>query len=944
MPRHRVAAIDQLLGRLGGTGPYPGLPARVTLFAISSLPPLLVEVIQALALHTRVDIYLHAPTDQFWADLVNEKVQAKKRLEHPDQAELWEVGNPLLSSWGRQGQALQDLLLNRENLQLEVDAWAQPTTDSLLHRLQHDIFHLRGPEAGPHPLELDASLQVQVCHSPLRECQVLHDWLLDLFETEPDLKPEDCLVMIPEIDTFAPYVEAVFERDPSGARPHIPWNLSDISLRDEHPLIRVFLQLLDLPNSRFGHAEVLSYLDVPELAESFGLDAEAVAQVRDWLTEARLRWGLDAAHKGRLGLPEVAENTWAQVEQRLFGGYALGGSPDELGADPGDDLEPRFAGIAPIAGVEGTAAQILGRFWDLITALTDNAATLGRPRPVAQWQEDLTRLLATFFGAGSDEDGRVQKVRDALAELADQASVLDAPDRIAEPIPLVLIRHWLSERLGSTSRHGRYFRGGITFCGMRPMRSLPFQVICVLGLRDGVFPRPDRPVEFDLMRRAWRPGDPRKGDEDRYLFLETLLCARRRLYLSYVGRDLRGNAERQPSVLLRELLDAIDQCYTPTPAAEVDPGQDPDPFSKHLIRVAPLQPFSPRNYQGPAASFDAAWCTLAQASLTASTRAGAPSSWPETRLPTAPEALREVTLPQLERWLRHPLRHFINLRLQVYLREEAVEPDDEPFDLNHLQRFDLKSRLIQGELRGLARPEVADTGAQGVPGLRALAAHGDLPHGAFARLTYTDAVEAVAPLLDQLADYRGLAPDQVLVDLAFDLGEGPTRLVGQVAGLYPGIGLLRVRPSKLKGAEVLALWLHHLAWCAAIPRAAGERRVSRLIASDGAFVIAADLDPDEARQSLAKYLHWYWEGLHRPLPVLPKASYAYARRLHEGKDPDRAVLEEWNGNDFQKIPGDRDDAYVQMILRGREIDPLAVPEFGELAQALYGEVLGRAAP
>ena len=124
----------------------------------------------------------------------------------------------------------------------------------------------------------------------------------------------------------------------------------------------------------------------PSWRQSFGLDAEAVAQVRDWLAEARLRWGLDAAHKARLGLPEVTENTWAQVEQRLFGGYALAGRP----ADPGDDCEPGFAGIAPIAGVEGTAAQVLGRFWHLLDLLRETAAALARPRPAADWQEDLT--------------------------------------------------------------------------------------------------------------------------------------------------------------------------------------------------------------------------------------------------------------------------------------------------------------------------------------------------------------------------------------------------------------------------------------------------------------------------------------------------------------------------------------------------------------------------
>ncbi|HSQ07543.1 MAG TPA: exodeoxyribonuclease V subunit gamma, partial [Chromatiaceae bacterium] len=334
---HRVAVIDRLLALLTAEALCPGLPERVSLFAVSSLPPLLVEVVQALAGHTRVDLYLHAPTDQFWADLVDQKAQARRRLEHPDDADLWEVGNPLLASWGRQGQALQDLLLSREVPALDAETWVPPAPDCLLHRIQGDIYSLTGPdpEGSREAVAPDGSFQVQICYSPLRECQVLHDRLLSWFEAEPDLRPEDCLVMVPEIDAYAPYIEAVFERDPSAARPHIPWNLSDVSLRAGHPLILVFLQILDLPNSRFGQAEVLSYLDVPELAATFGLDPDDVARIKGWLAQARLRWGLDAGHKARLGLPEVAENTWAQAERRLFGGYALAGVADpETNCDP----------------------------------------------------------------------------------------------------------------------------------------------------------------------------------------------------------------------------------------------------------------------------------------------------------------------------------------------------------------------------------------------------------------------------------------------------------------------------------------------------------------------------------------------------------------------------------------------------------------------------------
>ncbi|AGA91057.1 exodeoxyribonuclease V, gamma subunit [Thioflavicoccus mobilis 8321] len=912
---HRVAVIDRLLAALAAPsreGQGDRLPERISLFAISSLPPLLIEVFQALAAHTAVDLYLHAPTEAFWADLVSQKVLARKRLEHPDEADLWEVGNPLLASWGRQGQALHDLLLSRDTPLVEVDAFTEPATDTLLGRLQHDIFRLRPIAAAGErqAVEPDDSLQVHVTHSPLRECQVLHDRLLAMLDADQNLRPEDILVMIPEISAYAPYVEAVFDQDGERGRPFIPWNLSDISVADEHPLVEVFLGLLDLPASRFGQSEVLSYLDVPELAGHFGLDGEAVAQIRDWLAQARLRWGLDAEHKARLGLPGAEENTWAQAERRLFAGYAMGDAMGEV------DL---FDGIAPIGGVEGTGAEVLGRFWRLFGALTEAAARLAVPRTAGQWQDCLGGLLVELFGERDDEDGRLQKVRDALGELAEQAAGL------AEPLSPALVRRWLAARLGAAGRRGRYFSGGVTFCGMRPMRSLPFAVICVLGLDDLAFPRRDRPVELDVAPEGWRPGDPRKGDEDRYLFLETLLCARRRLYLSHVGRDIRRNTERQPSVLLRELLDYIDQQYRPAD------GADDRPLSARLTTVHPLQPFSPRSYVAGTGSYDDYWCEVARAIQAPNLPDTVSTNWCEHRLSEAPERMREVTLEQLERFLRHPIRYFVASRLQIHMAEEAPAEDAEPFAFDALERYLLKERLVADRLRGRT------------PSRQRLGAEGALPHGAFADLVLGEQDEQVVPLVERLAPYRERRPEPVAIDFAFDADDGPRRLTGQVADIYPGLGLLRWRPGTMRGADLLGLWLAHLAWCAA--GGPGERRSALHTLGEGVAIEAA-LPPAEARAALARYLDWYWEGLHRPLLALPRASWAFALARHRGGrgDPLNAARSAWLGSDYQGIPGDRHDPHVALVLRGVAGEPLDHPEFQRLAEAFYDEPLAHGAP
>jgi len=340
----------------------------------------------------------------------------------------------------------------------------------------------------------------------------------------------------------------------------------------------------------------------------------------------------------------------------------------------------------------------------------------------------------------------------------------------------------------------------------------------------------------------------------------------------------------------------------------------------------PLQPFSPRNFAEGKGSFDDYWCAVAQA-VAAPRQTGVKESyWNGTRLPDAPETMREVTLTQLERFLRHPIRLFVNARLKVYLREEPVEPDDEVFTLDSLQGYSLKQRMVEGYLVG------------DPPTRQRLSAEGLLPHGAFSELAYEAQWDQLGPLLERVSDYRGKRPQQLLIDLELD-GDlvGPRRITGQLKGLYPGLGLLRYRPGTLRGQDILALWLEHLVWCAS-----GEpgEKCSLLHGRDGGFALRKTVTPKQAQEHLVRCLDWYWEGVHRPLPVFPKASYTCAQALQDEKpDPLAAAWRDWDGNGFLRIPGDKDDPYVQLVSRGLTGNPLDDPEFLVLSEALYADAL-----
>jgi exodeoxyribonuclease V gamma subunit len=108
--------------------------------------------------------------------------------------------------------------------------------------------------------------------------------------------------------------------------------------------------------------------------------------------------------------------------------------------------------------------------------------------------------------------------------------------------------------------HG-FISSGVTFCAMLPMRSIPFKVVCLVGMNMDAFPRESKILGFDLMAKNPRIGDRSRRNDDKYLFLEALISARNKLYISYVGQSIRDNTRISPSVLVSELIDYIKEGF-----------------------------------------------------------------------------------------------------------------------------------------------------------------------------------------------------------------------------------------------------------------------------------------------------------------------------------------------------------------------------------------------
>lgn len=911
---HRANLYQRFIETLeSATTCPPGLPSRVFICGISALPPVYLQALQALGKHIEIHLLFTNPCRYYWGDIKDPaylaKLLTRQRRHSFEDRELplfrdsenagqlfnsdgeQDVGNPLLASWGKLGRDYIYLLSDLESSQ-ELDAFVDVTPDNLLHNIQSDILELENRAVAgvnieefsrsdnKRPLDpLDSSITFHVCHSPQREVEVLHDRLLAMLEEDPTLTPRDIIVMVSDIDSYSPFIQAVFGSAPADR--YLPYAISDRRARQSHPVLEAFISLLSLPDSRFVSEDVLALLDVPVLAARFDITEEGLRYLRQWVNESGIRWGIDDDNVRELELPATGQHTWRFGLTRMLLGYAM------------ESAQGEWQSVLPYDESSGLIAELVGHLASLLMQLNIWRRGLAQERPLEEWLPVCRDMLNAFFLPDAETEAAM-----TLIEQQWQAIISEGLGaQYGDAVPLSLLRDELALRLDQERISQRFLAGPVNICTLMPMRSIPFKVVCLLGMNDGVYPRQLAPLGFDLMSQKPKRGDRSRRDDDRYLFLEALISAQQKLYISYIGRSIQDNSERFPSVLVQELIDYIGQSHYLPGDEALNCDESEARVKAHLTCHHTRMPFDPQNYQpGNLQSYAREW-------LPAASQAGKAHSEFVQPLPfTLPET---VPLETLQRFWAHPVRAFFQMRLQVNFRTEDSEiPDTEPFILEGLSRYQINQQL----LNVLVEQDDAERL------FRRFRAAGDLPYGAFGEIFW----ETQCQEMQQLAD-RVIACRQPGQSMEIDLACNGVQITGWLPQVQPD-GLLRWRPSLLSVAQGMQLWLEHLVYCAS-----GGNGESRLfLRKDGEWRFPP-LAAEQALHYLSQLIEGYREGMSAPLLVLPESGGAWLKTCYDAQndamlDDDSTLqkartkfLQAYEGN--MMVRGEGDDIWYQRLWR-----------------------------
>lgn len=889
-------------------GSRPNLPRRIVVFGLSSLPRQSLEALIEAARWVQVLVCVHNPCEFHWADIVEgrallRRLNRSRKYKPGMPPELSEDAlhahvHPLLASWGRQG---RDYIALLEELEEEsgVDeaamaghsdtnhapvpvraapAFVQVEGDSVLSQLQDDIRALRSlnevREESRIAAAEDKSIHFHIAHSALREVEILHDQLLAAFDEDSSLQPDDVIVMVPDIEQYAPYIDAVFGLHAAADERRIPYFIVDRGAGHVNTVAEAVERLLALPLARMGASEVLDLLDITAVRQRYGLSQDDIGILRDWIESANVRWGLDAGHRESLGLaiePSLADiHTWTFGLRRMLLGYALG-EADE------------WNGITPHGDVSGLSAGLVGSLSHIVDALRHYARELARPATPAEWARRLRGLLDAFLLPPDDVAAfTIEQLQQELERWLQECE----DSGFDEPLTLqVVADRWMS-CLQKASMAQRFTSGAVTFATLMPMRAIPFRHVCLLGMNDGDYPRPRAPAHFDLMENDYRPGDRSRRDDDRYLFLEALLSARERFYLSWVGRSVVDNAESPPSVLVAQLRDHLADVW------HSESGYDN--VLEQLTTEHPLQGFSREYFRSASPesrlfTYSREWRIDRQDARSSDDHSGLSLPHLDRQEP--------LTFSELSDFLRHPVKEFFQKRLQIHHGEVSAVADIETFMGEGLDSWKLSDALLTAARKHLDAGKNPQQACEAE--IKRRRGQGELAFGTAGDFQVDKCMASIEPMFDLYRAYIDAWPE--VSDSSLEIrhqAENTPGLSGWLHGLRTQGGRevlwLNIQATALtegsarhwRDDKLLGHWVPHLA-----ANASGLPMTTVVISPAGEARLAP-VEPSRAAAWLNVLLQAWVVGMRRPLPIKAEFARPLLTAIPQSLGPD-SDAQEW---------------------------------------------------
>lgn len=769
--------------------------------------------------------------------------------------------NNLLTAFGEEAAGMY-LLLDKLGGEIQEEFRSISNNKDALQTSQESIIFDR--ELLRNSMSDTTGIEVHSCHTPLREIEVLHQFLLRQFEGNPDLHPDDVLVMMPDLEEYKPVIHAVFGTEQEGI-PAVPYH-ADYRRHSSESTTRSFLQLLDLADSRFRFSDVMDFLMEPVVHQSFDMSEPAVRRLKRWIEENNVIWGLNAVHRKDEEQPGTVSQTWQSAVQRGWNGIIYGDSSGTTDSRSslhfsdiqGQDMEEMWAGFS----------HMMAHFEQLNRTIKSKKTT-------DEWCTLMESEIAYFFSSDSAVYEEKSHIRKALDAIRDESKAVRFERKISYSMYRSHLRSLLDQQFASPA----HFTRGVTFSSMVPVRSIPAKIVALIGLNESAFPRKLKNTDFDLMASDPRPFERNPKNQDRSMFLESVLSSESIHYCSYIGRSRTDNESIPPSPIVSEWLTTLANLTGKTP--------------EEILIEEPLHSFSPHNFRNRR-SFSKTGYLTAKGLYGQSVRHAGLFQVSEN---TKDKVSNILSVNEIGRFISNPLKAYFRDFFNPDLSSSELQSEE--FNLNALEKHKLFERVFGWRVQDKSGDTISDL----------LRESGAIPVGWQGELVVRDLIQSVDTAIESV-DQKKIDLSLFNVEIAVDING--LMVEGDFLS-YSEHQFLDITPSSEAGDKFLKSWLKHLsAQCADLFTDKNSWFVCELKKGDPKWYEFTPVSDPELE--LKKFISLYNRGLKIPLLVFPNASYEYGKQdANNKKDPLSKAISTFEGSDYSPYAENR-DPYTTLML------------------------------
>jgi len=833
---------------------------RISIVGIFSMPPMFIEFFRHLSDYMEVNIYLPTPGN------------------------LLDNSNPFIETLGKAGSDFFKLL--QEKNATFCPHIVENNENSILNTFHRSLRTETVAKSSKVHIEEVPSIQFHNCHSRMREVEVLKNNILHLIDKK-EIKPSEILVMMPNITDYSPYIKSVFNRNDILSKKEtnqIAYSMTDNSISFSTGVDEVFLKLLELHKSRFEASTLLYFLEKEIIYKKFGLEPTDVELIRNWIANTNIRWGINGTQREEeFDLIKFEENSWEKGLNRMFLGFCL---KDE-------DYPKLHYSHLPYDNFEGHNNFILGKLSHFISLLENIHNEFSSPTKIEIWQQRLMQLISDLFYDRDEYQQDLHLLREKISKLMKITELA----KVRNDVSIGILQQYFLENLQDEFQTRRYFRGGITFSTMQPLRNIPAKVVCILGMNDNEFPRSEHFDAFNLLGKERKVGDRIKREEDQYLFLEAVLSAQNYLIISYLGQDIRSNEKSEPASPVCELRDYLAKIFQPEIMNRIQyqhklQSHNPvyfDPQHPDYMNYSKLD--FPKNIEP----------------LTTNSEIDAKIE------------IEEIYLEDLIRDLSNPSQFFVEKILGAKLKSWDIEiKDSENFNLDNLETYKINDIIKSLIIKGNTPEFIYDI----------LKAQDSLPVGLKGKQDFENFYNDLNNFLQTEIVYLN---DQTLLNL---LEQSETKSVDfqldnfRIFGKLPpqvDQNLIINRYASFKGKDALKSWLYHLAASIAI----GDVETI-CFSKEKTLKIFPKLSKETAEEELRNILNLFKTAHTHPLPFFPNSSLQFLiKKPTKSMSKIDSAISKWTSSNFTF--GDSEDPYFSLFFDEKSLQSL---EFQEIAFSL----------